>query len=68
MINLPEFRAGLFSLPRSCGDELPGCCDSCVYLLQDEATVCFCDATYYFCAYSWPDKLTQTIPPCLQEG
>ncbi len=68
MINPSEFRSGLFSIPCSSGDDLPECCFTCVYLLQDEATVCFCDASYYFCAYSWPDKLTHVVPSCLQEG
>jgi hypothetical protein len=65
MFNLAEFRAGLYSLAGSSGDELPECCFRCVYLLADEATVCHCDSFYYFCAYSWPDKLTQILPPCL---
>jgi hypothetical protein len=30
--------------------------------------VCFCDAPfYYYCGYSWPDKLTQVVPACLQD-
>ena len=65
MINLDEFRAGQYSVPFSCGDELPECCFACVYLLAHETDACLCDSQLYFCAYSWPDKLTQTVPPCL---
>jgi hypothetical protein len=36
MVNLHEFRAGQYSVPFSCGDELPECCFACVYLLYDE--------------------------------
>jgi hypothetical protein len=68
MINLHEFRAGQYSVPLCCGDELPECCFACVYLLADETEGCFCDAkSYYFCGYAWPDKLTRTVPPCLQD-
>ena len=63
MINLHEFRAGQYSVPFSCGDELPECCFACVYLLSDETDACLCDSRFYFCAYSWPDKLTQTVSP-----
>ena len=65
MINLHEFRAGQYSVPFSCGDELPECCFACVYLLSHETDACLCDSRFYFCGYSWPDKLTQTVPPCL---
>jgi hypothetical protein len=68
MVNLDEFRTGQFRVPFACADELPPCCFRCLYLLHEESLVCFCDAPfYYFCAYSWPDRLTQTVPPCLQE-
>ncbi len=66
MFVLEEFRAGKFSWPLSRVDELPECCGRCVYLQADEATVCFCESYYYFCAYSWPDKLTEVEPPCLE--
>lgn len=65
--DLAEFRAGMYSVPSSSADELPPSCFNCIYLVSDEATVCFCDSFYYFCAYSWPDKLTDTQPPCLKE-
>jgi hypothetical protein len=65
MINLHEFRAGQYSVPFSCGDELPECCFACVYLLSDATNACLCGSQFYFCGYSWPDKLTQTVPPCL---
>ena len=65
MINLHEFRAAQYSVPFSCGDELPECCFACVYLLSDAKDACLCDSQFYFCGYSWPDKLTQTVPPCL---
>ena len=66
MINLHEFRTGQYSVHFSCGDELPECCFACVYLLYDETDACLCDSRFaYFCGYSWPDKLTHTVPPCL---
>jgi hypothetical protein len=66
MFKLDEFRAGLYGLPFSCADELPRSCERFVYLIWEESTVCYCDAPfYYYCAYSWPDKLTETVPPCL---
>ncbi|MDP3181450.1 MAG: hypothetical protein Q8M54_01375, partial [Desulfobaccales bacterium] len=65
--NLEEFRVGQYGLPFSGADELPACCFNCVYLCHEESTVCFCDSPfYYYCCYSWPDKLTDTVPPCLQ--
>lgn len=68
MFDPAEFRAGQYSVPYSSKDDLPPYCFTCVYLRQDEATVCFCESFFYFCAYSWPDKLNLTIPPCLQES
>ncbi len=66
MINLNEFRAGQYSVPSCCGDELPECCFACVYLLSHETDACLCASQFsYFCAYSWPDKLTDAVPPCL---
>jgi hypothetical protein len=66
MINLHEFRAGQYSVPFSCGDELPEFCFACVYLLYDDTGACLCGSRFnYFCGYAWPDKLTQTVPPCL---
>ncbi|RJR40999.1 MAG: hypothetical protein C4567_10105 [Deltaproteobacteria bacterium] len=65
MFDPAQFRAGLDSVSGSAGDELPECCFSCVYLAADEASVCLCDSFYDFCVYSWPDKLTCTIPPRL---
>ncbi|MDD2903425.1 MAG: hypothetical protein PHU44_13430 [Syntrophales bacterium] len=68
MPDLAAFRAGEFSLPYASKDELPPECFTCVYLLIEEGTVCFCESFYYYCAYSWPDKLTRTVPPCLQDS
>ena len=66
MTNLEEFRAGTFGVPFSCADELPEGCFTCWYLSYEESQVCYCEAPfYYYCSYSWPDKLTQTLPPCL---
>ena len=65
MFNLDDFRAGQYGMSSSCGDELPAVCFSCVYLCHSESAGCWCDSFYYFCAYTWPDKLTQTEPPCL---
>ena len=57
MINLHEFCAGQYSVPSSCGDELPECCFACVYLLvPDERDACFCESQLYFCAYPWPES------------
>ena len=68
MFRLDDFRAGLVRLPFSCADELPRCCERCWYLCHEESPVCYCEAPfYYYCAYSWPDKLTDAVPPCLQE-
>jgi hypothetical protein len=68
MFTLHEFRAGQYSVPLCCGDEIPECCFTCVYLLSNETggSIC-CDSVHYFCGYSWPDKLTQTVPPCLSD-
>jgi hypothetical protein len=67
MINLHEFRAGQLSVSSCCGDEVPECCFTCVYLLSRETDACLCASQfYYFCGYAWPDKLTHTEPPCLQ--
>ena len=49
MINLHEFRAGQYSVPFSCGDELPECCFMCVYLLAHETDACLCESQLYFC-------------------
>ncbi len=63
MINLHEFRAGQYSVPFSCGDELPECCFTCVYLLYDDTGACLCGSRFnYFCGYAWPDKLTHDRP------
>ncbi|MDD3581593.1 MAG: hypothetical protein PHW74_11295 [Desulfobacca sp.] len=68
MIDLEEFRSGQHGIPFSCLDQLPSCCEYCPYLIWEESTVCFCDAPfYYYCCYSWPDKLQDAVPPCLQE-
>jgi hypothetical protein len=32
-----------------------------------ETDACLCDSGLYFWAYSWPGKLTQTVPPCLMD-
>jgi hypothetical protein len=67
MINPDEFRTGQFSVSFCCGDEIPECCFSCVYLLYEETDACLCDSQFsYFCGYAWPDKLTDTVPPCLR--
>ena len=69
MVNVEDFRAGTFGVSFSCMDELPECCFRCWHLIHEESQVCFCEAPfYYYCCYSWPDKLTQTIPPCLAGG
>ena len=69
MFKLEEFRAGLYGHSYGGPDELPEVCFSCVYLCHQESPGCFCDSPFfYFCAYSWPDKLTDTVPPCLGES
>jgi hypothetical protein len=67
MFDAAAFRAGEFSVPYASKEELPPCCFDCVYLHVEETTVCFCESFYYVCASSWPDKLTHTVPPCLQD-
>jgi hypothetical protein len=68
MVKLDEFRAGRYGIFLSCADELPAVCFTCVYLCHEESSGCLCGSPfYYFCAYNWPDKLTQTAPPCLGE-
>uniref|UniRef100_A0A7C3Z1U0 Uncharacterized protein n=1 Tax=Desulfobacca acetoxidans TaxID=60893 RepID=A0A7C3Z1U0_9BACT len=66
MINLEDFRAGLFSIPFAGAAELPACCGRCRYLVHEESQVCYCETPfYYLCAYSWPDRVSQETPPCL---
>ncbi len=66
MILLHEFRAGQVSVPFGLADELPPCCFQCPYLMAEENPVCYCEQPfYYYCIYSWPDRLTQVTPPCL---
>ncbi len=66
MIDLTEFRRGAWGVPLSDSDTLPECCFRCPYLVTEEYTVCFvADPFYYYCAFAWPDRLTQTVPPCL---
>lgn len=68
MITPEEFRSGQHSIPFHMHDELPECCGRCFYLVYEEFTVCFVnDPFYYHCAYSWPGRLTDVVPPCLQE-
>jgi hypothetical protein len=68
MFKLDEFRAGRYGIFLSCADKLPAVCFTCVYLCHEESSGCLCDSPfYYFCAYIWPDRLTQTAPPCLGE-
>lgn len=68
MFSLEDFRIGQLALSFADADELPHCCLACIYLLYGETDVCFCDSAYfYYCGYSWPDKLTQTVPPCLKD-
>ena len=63
MINLHEFRAGLYSVPFSCGDELAECCFACVYLLSDATDACLCDSQFYFCGYRQADPDRPALPP-----
>ena len=57
---------GDISLPADDADDLPECCWRCVYLLHKEFSVSYVDGqVFLFCAYSWPDKLTDITPPCL---
>jgi hypothetical protein len=67
MLNPEEFRTGQFGLPFAEAEKLLKCCRRCVYLRLEESPVCFCDAPfYYYCGYSWPEKLTAVVPPCLK--
>ena len=68
MIQADDFRLGDLSIPSTDADDLPVCCFRCVYLLHKEFSVNVGDGLfYYFCAYNWPDKLTDAVPPCLTE-
>jgi hypothetical protein len=68
MFSLEEFRTGRQALWFTDAQELPACCWSCVYLLYGDGDGCLCDcAQFYFCGYTWPDKLTDVVPPCLAE-
>ena len=66
--DLAAFRAGECGLPYASKDELPPECFTCANLLLEEGTVCFCETFYYYCAYSWPDKQTLALPPCLEDS
>jgi hypothetical protein len=68
MISVDEFRTGQWSVPMGDADDLPEVCWQCVYLQYKGFSVTFSDSIYYFCAYFWPDKLTDNIPPCLAES
>jgi hypothetical protein len=66
MVLLEEFRAGQYGVPFSLADHLPSACFQCPYLKAEENPVCYCEQPfYYYCIYSWPDRLTHTTPPCL---
>jgi hypothetical protein len=66
MITCEEFRTGQHGIPFAWVEDLPECCGRCVYLVYEEYTVCMVEAPfYYYCAYNWPDKLTDTVPSCL---
>lgn len=68
MFLLHEFRAGQYGIPFGFSDDLPECCFRCPYLMAEENPVCYCDQPfYYYCVYSWPDRLTTDTPPCLAE-
>lgn len=68
MILADDFRMGDISIPGTDADDLPDYCFRCVYLLTKEFSVSYADGLfYYFCAYNWPDKITDTVPPCLVE-
>ena len=68
MIDPAHFRSGQHGIPFACREELPPCCFICPYLVYEEFSVCFIqDPFYYYCAYSWPDKLTEVTPPCLSQ-
>lgn len=62
-----DFRLGEVSVPGTDADDLPDCCCRCPYLVSKEFSVSSDGQFSYFCAYNWPDKITQTSPPCLTE-
>jgi hypothetical protein len=68
MITLDEFRTGQISLPVTDADDLPPCCFTCTYLLYKEFSVCSCDGPcYVYCGYGYEDKITRSLPPCLED-
>lgn len=69
MLSPAEFRTGQHSIPFHMQDELPDCCGRCPYLIYEEFSVCFIDDPFYFhCAYSWPTRINDQVPPCLAGG
>jgi hypothetical protein len=66
VISLEEFRTGAYSLPAGDLDEDLSLCFSCFYLSYKEFSLGD-GLYYYFCSYSWPDKMTSTTPPCLAD-
>ncbi|MCL6620754.1 MAG: hypothetical protein K6T55_01520 [Syntrophobacterales bacterium] len=60
-----EFRHLSVSLPGVDQDEVPEVCCTCPYLASKWFSSGSEDQVYLFCAYAWPDRLTDTPPPCL---
>lgn len=65
MLTYQKFRQTRRGVPADQKDEIPELCWHCPYLLYLEA-VCACP--YYLCGYQLPDRLTTTVPACLQAG
>ena len=66
MVSLEEFRTGAYCLPAPDLDEALSLCFACAYLSYKEFSIG--DGLYYFfCSYSWPDKMSHLIPPCLAD-
>ena len=55
MITLDEFRTGQISLPVTDADDLPPCCFTCD------------GPCYVYCGYGYEDKITRSLPPCLED-
>ncbi len=63
-----DFRRLGVSLPEVDLDEVPEICFACPYLAGKWFSGGSANQAYLFCAYTWPDRLTEALPPCLAPG
>ncbi|MEJ5328661.1 MAG: hypothetical protein WHT07_00725 [Desulfobaccales bacterium] len=60
-----DFRRLSVSLSEVDLDEVPELCFACPYLASKWFSSGSADQAYFFCAYTWPDRLSDALPPCL---